>query len=471
MDDQSLKPFIQKACQESFLAFNAYVYPGYLLSPHIEELAEKLELVEKGHIRKLLVNMPPRHSKTQHTGRLFPAWFLGKHPDKEIIFTTYNQTFADDIGKDVKNLIMEESYNHVFPNVKVAMDSKANAKFSFRGHRGKYVAVGIDGAVTGRGADVAIFDDPHKNRADALSPVKKKAVWDFYQSTISTRLSPNGAIIIIQTRWAEDDLTGMILANEDPKEWIHLNMPAINEYTGEALWPDRFSLAELERKKKTVGSFEWEALYMQRPYSPEGSLIKRDWLQFYVSPPDFEKYVISVDSAIKTDTVNDYSVLQIWGVAKNGYYLIRCWRDKVPYPELKKVVELAAIQYPGAELLIEDKASGQQLIQDFRAATTLPVIPMVPGRNMPVDKTSRVMLASPLFEAGKIFIPETGANMQEFIHELIAFPNGAHDDTVDACTQFAARILFRRQRSNVIALPVSTGGGFDYHGFGRLQNG
>ena len=254
-----------------------------------------------------------------------------------------------------------------------------------------------------------------------------------------TRLAPNGAIVLIQTRWHEDDLAGRLLANTFGDDWEVLSLPAIAEHDesfrreGEALWPERFGLAELRKIQSAVGGRAWASLYQQRPAAAEGAIFRRDWWQFYRPPLTvaLNRVVQSWDTAFKKGTENDFSVCATWGVAESGYYLLHLWRGRVEFPELKRVLASLAEQWNPNAILVEDRASGQSLIQELKNSLRFPIIPV----SVDSDKQTRAQAVTPLIEAGKIFLPESAPWVGDFVEEMACFPNGFHDDIVDATTQ------------------------------------
>lgn len=442
-DYHNANAFIKYGIRESFAAFCLAMYPGYKITSHIKLLIDKLERIEAGKIKKLIVCMPPRHGKSQTISKLFPCWFLGRNPNKRVIFSTYSQEFAEEFGRDVRNRMEEEIYPLIFPESKISKDSSSVKKFAIQGG-GLYSAVGVGGALTGKGGDLIIVDDPHKNRQEASSETYQKRIVDWFRSTLYTRLSPEGRIILIQTRWHEADLAGYILDHYD--DWDTLIMPAINE-EGEALWPEEWSIEKLLEVKKTIGSYEFSAQYQQSPVPDSGSIIKREWIKTYTELPIVKSYSWSFDTAIKTGQENDYSVGQLWAECENGFYLVEMFRAKLEYPELRKTVQALYNKHKAHEVLVEDKASGQQIVQDFKRIGNMPIIPMIPGKEMPSTKNDRMQLVSPLFEAGKVFIPEKVEWLIDFIQEIVSFPNAKHDDICDATTQYLIRKLNCRQKA------------------------
>jgi predicted phage terminase large subunit-like protein len=304
---------------------------------------------------------------------------------------------------------------------------------------GSYYAVGRGGAITGRGCGLLVLDDCIKGAEEARSDTIRRALHEWYSHVARTRLEPGGAIVVIETRWHEDDLAGWLLREHADEQWDVLSLPAIAEQDesfrreGEALWPERFPLAELERIRTAIGGRAWTSLYQQRPAAAEGVVFKQEWWQFYRPPLTLPliRTVQSWDTAFKRGAENDFSVCTTWGAAENGYYLLHLWRDRVAFPELKRMLASLAEQWKSDAILVEDRASGQSLIQELRLGSSLPVIPVKADS----DKLSRAQAITPLVEAGRVFLPESAPWLGNFVDELAAFPNGMHDDIVDSTTQ------------------------------------
>ena len=262
------------AAAASFLPFVAYTMPSFEAAQHHEQIAAALERVERGECKRLMIFAPPRHTKSELGSRRFPAWYIGRHPERQLITTTYGQDLADDFGRDVREIVRSDEYACIFPNITLAADSKAKAKWRTN-KGGIYVSAGVDGPLTSKGAHVALIDDPFKNRKDAESALKRKEVWDWYRAVLRTRLMPGGAVILIMTRWHEDDLAGKLLAEmaAGGEQWEVINMPAISE--GLPLWPEWFGIGELEAIRRALGPRDWLALYQQTPTADEGIQVKR----------------------------------------------------------------------------------------------------------------------------------------------------------------------------------------------------
>lgn len=417
--------------------YSMLVYPSFDLSRHVEVLVERLEAVERGQSRRLIVTMPPRHGKSLTASQLFPSWYLGRHPERSVICATYGQDLSDDFGRRVRNLLSDPLHADIFPACRLAGDSTSLRRFDTRAG-GSYYAVGRGGPITGRGAHLLVIDDPLKDREEAHSETIRRALHEWFGSVAFTRLAPDAACVIIATRWHEDDLAGWLLREHAEEGWEVLSLPAIAEVdepfrkAGEALWPERYPLEALESIRRQMGSAAFASLYQGRPSAATGAIFKREWFRSYGEPPAaFKQIVQSWDTAFKTGSENDYSVCTTWGVTDNGYYLLSLWRGRVEFPELKrKLAEQAEAWNPHA-ILVEDKASGQSLIQELKLATRFPVLAV----KVDSDKRTRAEAVTPLFESGRVFLPQSASWLNDFQDELASFPSGVHDDMVDSTTQ------------------------------------
>lgn len=412
-------------------------WPRFQLARHHAVLVDRLEAAARGEILRLMVFMPPRHGKSLLATQNFPAWYLGRNPTSSIITASYSQDIADDFGRRVRNLVSNDVHSAIFPRFRMAGDSKSMRRFDTE-LGGSYYAVGRGGPITGRGAGLLLVDDPLKDRLEARSETIRRTLHEWYENVAVTRLQPDGVVIIIQTRWHDDDLAGWLLREHKDQNWVVLSMPAIAEQDdefrkeGEALWPEKYSLKLLRSIREQVGATAWASLYQQRPSASENAVFRREWFRTYRDvPSSFQKVVQSWDTAFKTGTENDYSVSTTWGQTVNGYYLLSLWRAKVEFPELKRQFENQAEAWKPHAILVEDKASGQSLIQELKLSTRFAVIPV----KVDSDKRSRAEAVTPLFESGRVFFPEGAPWLQEYIDELLAFDAGAHDDCVDSTTQ------------------------------------
>ena len=438
---------------EDLACYSIAQWPQFERAPHHELIISKLEAVERGEIKRLMIFMPPRHGKSFITSSIFPAWFLGRHPHYDVIFATYGQELSDDFGRRVRNFIAGPVHEAIFPNCGLSEDSTSVHRFNTTAG-GAYFAVGRGGSITGRGAHLLLIDDPIKDHEEANSETVRKALHEWYASVAYTRLMPGGAIIIIQTRWHEDDLAGWLLREHASENWDVIRLPAIAEQDegfrkeGEALWPERFPLPELERIRTAIGARAWASLYQQRPAPAEGVIFKRGWWQFYSQPLTVASnhIVQSWDTAFKKGTENDFSVCTTWGVAGDGYYLLHLWRERVEFPELKRVLASLAEQWKPNAILVEDKASGQSLIQELKVSTALPITPV----KVDSDKQTRAQAVTALIEAGKIFLPQSAPWVSDFVEEMACFPNGIHDDVVDATTQALNYLRVKPLRPSIV---------------------
>jgi predicted phage terminase large subunit-like protein len=409
-------------------------WPRFQLAKHHATLADKLEAAARGEISRLMVFMPPRHGKSMISTRFFPGWYLGKFPSRSVITASYSQDIADDFGRKVRNDVSNDVHRTIFPGFRITVDSKSLRRFE-TGQGGEYFAVGRGGPITGRGAHVVLIDDPLKDRAEARSETIRRSLHEWFENVLYTRLAPGGIVILIQTRWHDDDLAGWLLREHAEQDWQVLSLPAIAERdesfrkAGEALWPERFSLRTLLKTKESVGSSAWSSLYQQRPVSAETAVFKQEWFRRYRElPASFQKIVQSWDTAFKVGADNDYSVCTTWGVTENAYFLISLWRGRVEFPELRRQVVNQGEAWKPHEILVEDRASGQSIVQEIRQATRFPVVPV----KVDSDKRTRAEAVTPLFEAGKVLLPEDAAWLPDFEDELVNFPVGVHDDCVDS---------------------------------------
>jgi predicted phage terminase large subunit-like protein len=428
---------VLRLARTSLASFASLIYPGYKVYRHHSMLLRTLEGVEAGTVKRLIINMPPRMGKSLTTSEIFPSWFLGRHPDRSVICASYSQEFAEsNFGRRVRNYCLDPRTRAAFPELQLAEDSQSVRRFDTTAGGSGYF-VGRGGAITGRGADLILLDDPIKDAEEAHSEAIRKQLHEWYSSVLYTRRTPDAAIVIIQTRWHFDDLAGWLLREHSEEKWQVLIFPAIAEVDegwrkpGEALWPERFPIEELEATRRILGTAGWSALYQQRPVPEEGSIFKLEWFQRYDELPEFSQIVMSADTAFKTGAANDYSVVTVWGVAKNGYFLFHLWRDRAEFPSLKRQLEALAAKWNPHVVLIEDKASGQSLIQELQENTRLPIRAV----KIDSDKISRAHAVSPLVEAGRVFLPKAAPWIPEFLDEVSQFPSGAHDDIVDSTTQ------------------------------------
>lgn len=432
------------------------------LAPHLAYLHRKLLRVAApaGTCNRLMISMPPRHGKSELTSQYFPPWFLGTFPHKRVILTSYEHDFAASWGAKARDILKE--YGPRVWGVHVAKDRQASDDWGIQNAKGGMVCAGVGGAITGRGADLLIIDDPVKSGEEAVSETYRNRAWDWYRSTAYTRLEPGGRIIIIQTRWHEDDLTGRVMANAKAtgEVWENVTFPALAEEgdalgrkVGEALWPSRYPVSVLEVIRKAQGKF-WPALYQQRPAPDGGSLFRQDYWRFYVDfekPAVFDEVLQSWDMAFKDTKTSDFVVGQVWGRKGAQIYLLDQWRARMDFAETLKAVKAMTARWPQATLkLVEDKANGPAVISALRSE----VYGLV-AVNPQGGKHSRAQAILPLVQAGNVILPSRGDApwIEDFTLEAASFPVGAHDDQVDAMTQALSRFLWVKEEAEPEARP------------------
>lgn len=413
---------------------------------HLQVLCNHLEAVERKEILRLMIFMPPRHGKSEVVSKKFPAWYLGRHPSSEVILTSYAADLAYDFSRICRTTL--EDQGERLWNVKIDPRNRGVEKWGLLGTRGGLTAAGVGGPITGRGADIAIIDDPFKNWQEAASETIRENVWNWYRSTLRTRLMPRGAVILVMTRWHEDDLAGRLLKEmrsegDDNEEWYILNLAAeadendqIGRKNGEWLWPTWFSEQEYRQLRKSLGSYLWSAMYQQKPSPPEGHILKREWWKYYKALPDissFNEIILSWDMAFKDGKENDFVVGQVWGRVGANKYLLAQVRDRMDYPTTKQAVRNMIYAWPRAYAkYVEEKANGAAIIQELTSEFS-GLIPVKPTDS----KEARAAAVSPQLEAGNVWIPDPSIApwISDFVEECAAFPTGSHDDQVDACTQ------------------------------------
>ena len=435
----------------SFMEFVKVMWPGFIHGRHHALMAKKFEDIANGKIKRLIINMPPRHTKSEFASYMLPAWFLGRYPNKKIIQCSNTAELAVGFGRKVRNLVDSEQYSKVFPNVNLRHDSKAAGRWSTN-HNGEYFAIGVGGTVTGKGADLLIIDDPHSEQEAKLAATDSSvfdSVYEWYTSGPRQRLQPGGSIVIVMTRWAKRDLTGRIVKSwidKDGEEWEIIDFPAILP-SGKPLWPEFWSLAELEALRLELPLSKWQAQYQQQPTSEEGAIVKREWWKIWEkdNPPQCEFVIQSWDTAFTKNERSDYSACTTWGVwylnenpDDPQIILLDAFKRRMEFPELKETAFNHYKEWEPDAFVVEAKAAGSPLIYELRAMG-IPVSEFTPSRGN--DKIARINSVSDLFASGKVWAPGTRW-AEEVIEEMAAFPNSDHDDLVDSSTQ--ALIRFRK---------------------------
>jgi len=437
----------KKRAMTSPIEFAKYVYPNFKVGPHHKKLAKIFQDVVEGKKKRVIINIAPRMGKSEFSSYLFPAYFLGQDPSKKIIMATHTAGLSEDFGRRVRNLIDSDEYRDLFPNTVVADDQKAAGKWS-TGAGGQYYAVGVGGALAGRGADLFVIDDPHSEQdIKANSRATFDNAWSWFQTGPLQRLMPGGAIVVIMTRWSLIDLTGRLvdftIKNPEAEPWEVVELPAILP-SGKSLWPEQWPLEQLEAKKLQMDPRYWNAQYMQQPTSDMAALIKRtDWRVWEADePPECEYVIQSWDTAHEVKTTSDYSACTTWGVWYNeednmspNLILLDAFKDRMTFPELKEVALKHYNEWKPDACIIEKKAAGAPLIQELRRMG-IPIQEFTPSRGN--DKIVRLNAIADLFTSGKVWAPDRRW-ARDVVEELAAFPAGEHDDFVDTTTQALLR--------------------------------
>ena len=448
----------REIAQVNFLKFAHEMWPGFIDGRHHKIMAKKFEEIAEGKCKRLIVNMPPRHTKSEFASYLLPAWYLGKFPDRKIIQTSNTAELAVGFGRKVRNLVGSEQYARIFPDVSLRADSKAAGRWSTNAN-GDYFAIGVGGTVTGKGADLLIIDDPHSEQEAAIAATNPEVydkVYEWYGSGPRQRLQPGGAIVIIMTRWSKRDLVGKIVKSSierDGEEWDIVEFPAILP-SGNSLWPEFWPIKELLALKNELPVSKWNAQYMQSPTSEEGAMVKREWWKIWEKedPPNCDFIIQSWDTAFTKNERSDYSACTTWGVFylnenpdDPNIILLDAHKERLEFPELKaKALEMYKEWEPDA-FVIEAKAAGSPLIYELRRMG-IPVSEFTPTRGN--DKIARMNSVTDLFSSGKVWAPSRRW-ADEVMEEMAAFPNSEHDDLVDSSTQ----ALIRFRKGGFIHLP------------------
>ena len=437
-------------CKEDFMCFVREMWAGFIPGKHHQIMANAFERVAKGELKRLIVNMPPRHTKSEFASFLLPSWFLGKFPEKKVIQSAHTAELAVGFGRKVRNLVSSPAYQDIF-KIKLQVDSKAAGRWN-TSKGGDYFAIGVGGAVTGKGADLLIIDDPHSEQ-EAMQgnhEVYERA-YEWYSSGPRQRLQPGGAIILVMTRWAKQDLTGRILENSIQRggeQWEVIEFPALMP-SGAPLWPEFWSQAELDNIKIEIPVSKWQAQYQQNPTSEEGAIIKRqDWMVWEGERAPKCDYIIqSWDTAFEKSNRADYSACTTWGIFYRptddgaeiaNIILLDAFKDRLEFPELKKTAYQLWKQWNPNSLIVEKKAAGAPLIYEMRRMG-IPISEYTPSKGS--DKIARVNAISDMFASGLVWCPDTRW-AEEVVEEMAEFPNGAHDDLTDSASQ--ALLRFRQ---------------------------
>jgi predicted phage terminase large subunit-like protein len=448
----------REKAKKTFLAFVKKMWPHFIEGAHHKRMAKAFERVARGECKRLIINMPPRHTKSEFASYLLPAWFLGNFPGKKVIQTSHTAELAVGFGRKVRNLVDSEAYREIFPDLNLQIDSKAAGRWN-TSKGGDYFAIGVGGAVTGKGADLLIIDDPHSEQEAALAATNPEIydkVYEWYTSGPRQRLQPGGAIVIVMTRWAQRDLTGQVLKNAAVRgetDWEVIEFPAILP-SGNPLWPQFWSLEELAALREELPNSKWQAQYQQNPVGNESAIVKRDWWKWWEDerPPQCEYILQTWDTAFEKNQRADYSAGTTWGVftyeedMTKHLILLNTYKKRVEWVELKRDVLQEYKEWEPDGLLIEKKATGAPLIYELRSMG-IPVQEFTPSKGQ--DKIARLNAVSDIIASGKVWVPRTRW-AEELVDEIAAFPSGEHDDLVDATTL----ALMRFRQGGFLRLPT-----------------
>lgn len=443
----------RELAQKRFMAFVKEMWPTFIGGAHHAKMADAFERVARGETKRLIINMPPRHTKSEFASYLLPAWFLGKYPEKKVIQTSHTAELAVGFGRKVRNLVDQEVYSNVFPGVGLQSDSKAAGRWDTN-KGGTYFAIGVGGAVTGKGADLLIIDDPHSEQEAALAEVNPEIydkTYEWYTSGPRQRLQPGGAIVVVMTRWSKKDLTGRVLKSEAQRGgegWEVIEFPAILP-SNKPLWPEFWSYEELSALREELPNAKWMAQYQQNPTSDSSAIIKREWWQVWEkdSPPPCDFILMAWDTAFEKSNRADYSALTTWGIfyhedeagiQQANIILLNAFRERMEFPRLKQVAVEQYQDWAPDSVIIEKKASGAPLIYEMRAMG-IPVQEFTPTKGN--DKINRLNAVSDIFASGRVWAPDTHW-AEEVIDEVASFPSGDHDDYVDSTS--LALMRFRK---------------------------
>ena len=455
---------------DDFMEFIHYIWPEFIGGEHHKIISEKFNKIASGEIKRLIVNMPPRHTKSEFASNYLPAWMIGKNPKLKIIQATHTAELAIRFGRKAKHVIDSPEYQEIF-ETSLQEDSKAAGRWE-TAQGGEYFAVGVGGAMTGRGADLLIIDDPHKEK-DLLSKDSFNKAYEWYTSGPRQRLQPGGRIVLVMTRWSTNDLTGQLMkAQGDVKgdQWEVVEFPAVLN-SGRAVWPQYWTLKELDSVKASISVGKWNAQYMQTPTAEEGAIIKREWWKDWPhdKPPKMSFIIQSYDTAFLKKETADYSAVTTWGIFHregDGQHaiLLDAFKGRYEFPELRRLAHQEYLNWQPDIVIIEAKASGIPLLHELRQKD-IPVQDYTPSRGN--DKHARMNSIAHLFQQGRVWAPKHKSFAQEVIEECAAFPHGEYDDYVDSMTQAIMRLrggYFLTHPEDYKDVKIDRGGNVTYYG-------
>jgi len=454
----------RRAARLGLLEFTKFTNPAYEAAPHHRLIVDKLEAVERGEIKRLMICMPPRHGKSELASRRFPAFYVGRNADKQIIAASYNSDLANDFGREVRNIVDSPEFGVLF-DVQLAPDSKAANRWHTN-EGGMYVAAGVGTAITGRGADVLLIDDPFKDRGEADSELRRQRVWDWYTSTAYTRLMPDGAIVVINTRWHDDDLSGRLLleAESGGDKWDVLSLPAIKD--DKALWPEWYPIERLEQIRSVLPARDWNALYQQNPIPDDGDYFKAAWFGEYEELPDNLRMYGASDYAV-TDGDGDYTEHGIAGVdASNNLYIADWWRGQTTADVwIEKKCDM--ILKHGPHCWFGEAGPIRRAIEPFlmRRMQQREAYCRIEWLASIADKPTRARPIQAMASMGKVFLPKNAPWKAELLAQMLRFPAAKFDDGVDVMSLFGRGLEYIRGPKKTAAKKAATNSQTGRHGW------
>ena len=489
--DEKMTDYRARLCidaRTSLSHFAEYMNMEEWPAPHHEFICERMEMIERREIMRMILSMPPGHGKSVYCSHLFPAWYIGRRPNDKYIQAGHTQDFVEkEFGLRVKTIIESDEYKDVFPNIEISSSSKASGAWNLKKFRGRYIAKGIGQGISGYRGNICALDDPYAKRQDAESPAMRKAVYDWFMSDLTRRMLPRSPLFIVATRWHPLDLCGTLETNSKKgigAPWNIINLPAISEddddpmhrpvFTGDleayhkltpeeqkraqraALWPDFYTLEWLLEQKAELPPRDWNSLYRGKPVDENGGVLNGSWLKRYDNLPanvtndhgmiltqNIKRITLSVDCAAKTGERNDFTVMTVWIEDTNNiHYLAQVYRDRWQFDPMVEAINAAATKWRVNAILVEDKGSGTQYIQTQGSNAPAPVIGISTNND---SKGFRFDGVTPMFQAGEVLLPLAAGWLADYESELLSFPGGAHDDQVDSTSQYLA--WARRKRS------------------------
>lgn len=433
----------REAAQDGFMNYIRRIWPDFIAGQHHEVMADAFDRIVEGDLKRLIITMPPRHTKSEFGSHYLPSYFLGKHPKKKVIQSSHTAELASGFGRKVRDTIETEQYQSIFTDTRLDTSNKASHRWGTEAG-GQYFAIGVGGSIAGKGADLFIIDDPHSEQDIVSGNLEQfDKTYEWYTSGPRQRLQPGAAIVIIMTRWHMRDLVGRVLKKAietgTADEWEIIEFPAILP-SEEPLWPEFWSIEELMAIKNEIPVYMWNAQYMQNPTSEEGAIIKRDWWKVWKKdkPPECDFVIQAWDTAFSAKEKSDFSACTTWGVFTSedkdaNIILLDSFKGRWEFPELKEVAHKAYMEWKPDCCLVEQRASGTPLTQELRMRGL-----MIVGesnargtKSNPNDKISRMNSISDIFSQGMVWAPEKQW-AEELIESCAEFPFGEHDDDVDS---------------------------------------